>query len=118
MHFVGWESAAIGNHQVVFVRRAAGSSLLVDPTLGLIAPGTFDEVASGAALRAGDMRLFDPRPELEAFERLVLCGLTGGLLRASELLYYFDDPDHLEAAFRDPRAWPTPGAIAWRKRNP
>jgi len=118
VHFVGWESPAIGNHQMVFLSRDRGDmALIVDPTLGLVAHGSFDEVAAGEPLDIAAMTLFDPREELRAFEELVVQGLARGALRASHLLYYFEDPRHLVRAFADPDSWPTPGAIRWRAKQ-
>ncbi|MHC5027921.1 MAG: hypothetical protein ACYTGR_14295 [Planctomycetota bacterium] len=63
--FVGWEGGSVFNHQQTFVSRLDGSlSLLVDPTIGLVARVDFDHLASGRLVDTDDIVLFGDRPDL------------------------------------------------------
>jgi hypothetical protein len=118
IRFVGWAGTTIDNHQMLFLDRADGSrSLLLDPTLGLIALTNFDAVASGQAVPPGRMVLFAPSVDRAVFEKSVLTALREGRLRPSDLLFYFDGPEHLLEHYGEPRYWPTPAACACRAQR-
>jgi hypothetical protein len=117
LRFVGWDGHAVGNHQMLFLDRLDGShSLLLDPTIGLVADADFDTVASGRPIPPGRLVLFQVRDELEDFTCLVVDALVGGRIRPSDLLYYFDGFDRLMQHYGRAQDWPTPGACAWRDR--
>jgi hypothetical protein len=116
--FVGWEGGAVGNHQMLFLDRAGRRSLLLDPTLGLIADVDFDTFASGKPIAPDRIVIFRKRDQVKGLERCVTGALTGGRCRPSDLLYYFEDLEHLMERYGDPYAWPTPGGAKWRVAFP
>ena len=118
--FVGWESKAIGNHQVVFVRQRdrPGTSLLLDPTTGVVCAADFDEVASGTPVAPSRIVAFAQKPALDGARQAMVLALVSGAIRPSEMLYYFENVDRLLHFFGHPSTWPTPGAAAWRLNHP
>jgi hypothetical protein len=116
---VGWDGGAIGNHAMGYRADPAGKRcLFLDPTVGLIARGTFDEVASGRPLPADRVVCFGDRIAERPYREMVARAFVRGEFRPSDLLYYFEDIDHQFGRYGDPWAWPTPGGIAWRARHP
>lgn len=116
--FVGWDGGAIGNHQTVFVRELdSGESLFLDPTVGLAALADFNHIASGRPVDPAAILAISPSPQLQSSREQVAKALRDGSFRPSDLLYYFDGKEHLLQRFSSIELWPTPGAIAWRKRN-
>jgi hypothetical protein len=119
LRLVGWEGGIVGNHQMLFLERGKDATALVlDPTLGLVALADFDTVASGKPVPAEHVVIFNGRDQVRALEDEVVAGLTYGLFRPSDLLYYFESLDHLMLRYGHPRIWPTPSGIRWRERNP
>jgi hypothetical protein len=102
---------------MLFLVRPDGASLLLDPTIGLVADASFDDVASGTRGPAGRIVLFGTREDLEDFERTVTTALVEGKLRPSGLLYYFDGIDHLMNHIGEWFSWPTPSARAFCSRK-
>ena len=117
VHFVGWQSEAIGNHQMLFaaMRETGEGALVLDPTVGVIAKASFDWVASQRPLPASSILAFYQQPILDASRDQIVQALIQGRLKPSELLYYFESEEHLVNRFGAPIDWPTPGAIAWRR---
>jgi hypothetical protein len=117
VRFVGWEGGAIGNHQMLFLDRVSrDGSLLLDPTLGLVARADFDDVAAGVPASPRAMTLFTDRDDVKSLREAVIGALCEGRFRPSDLLYYFDGVEHLVRGFGEARRWPTPGACDWRSR--
>jgi hypothetical protein len=118
VRFVGWQSEAIGNHQIVFAaeRETGEGALVLDPTVGVIAKGTFDWVASQRSLPPSNILAFRQQPILDTSRDQVVEALIKGRLKPSELLYCFENEERLINRFGAPIDWPTPGAIAWRQK--
>jgi hypothetical protein len=117
VHFVGWQSEAIGNHQMLFaaMRGTGEGAMLLDPTVGVIAKGTFDWVASQRPLAPSKILAFYQQSLLDSSRDQMLEALIQGRLKPSELLYYFESEEHFVHRFGTPSDWPTPGAIPWRR---
>jgi hypothetical protein len=116
---IGWDGGAIGNHSMGYrADPAADRCLFLDPTVGLIARGTFDDVASGRPLSADRVICYGDRTEERPYREMVARAFVRGQFRPSDLLYYFEDIDHQFQRYGDPWAWPTPGGLAWRARHP
>lgn|GEM_PF-7062994 len=118
MIFIGWDGGAVGSHQMVIVpSQGAGRDLVLDPVFGLAVLASFDQIASGAAVPAGDVIAVTPTAQLKDgrahFARLLL---EGGF-RPSNLLYFFDGADHLLKRYGNPYDWPTPAAVILRSRR-
>jgi hypothetical protein len=96
-----------------------GGSLVLDPTAGVIARGTFDEVVSGKP-SAGLVEFYGwGHPEIIPFVRRVTGALDGGLIRPSHLLYYFESGREY-AQFISSTGAPyfmTPGGAVLRHRD-
>lgn len=118
IHFVGWQSDAIGNHQMLFAatREAGQGPLVLDPCVGVIAKGTLDWVASQRPLSPSNILAFHQQPILDASRDQVVDALIQGRLKPSELLYCFESEEHLINRFGVAMDWPTPGAVAWRRK--
>jgi hypothetical protein len=118
VRFVGWAGPTLDNHQTLFLDRGDGRhSLLLDPTVGIVAMTDFNSVASGKAVPDGRLVLFGPPVGRPVFEAGVLAALREGRLRPSDLLYYFDGPEHLREHYGQARYWPTPAACACRAQG-
>jgi hypothetical protein len=117
VHFIGWQSEAIGNHQMLFaaMRKTGEGALILDPTVGVIAKASFDWIASQRPLPTSKILAFHQQPILDTSRDRVVEALIQGRLKPSELLYYFESEEHLVDRFGAPIDWPTPGAIAWRR---
>ncbi len=117
-HLVGWDGGFMGPHGMVYRPHPEDSHcLFLDPTVALLVRATFDEVASGKPISAKRLISFDNRTDTAAFRRYLAGGFVKGLFRPSDLLYYFDGLDHYTNHVGQPTQWPTPGAIAVRKRK-
>lgn len=85
---IGWDGGAVGNHAQIF-SEGTGAPLLLDPTIGLVAIGSFDQVVKGDPVTV--LMEFYHREELADFRSLVMMALAVGLYKQSDLLYVFDD---------------------------
>ena len=88
--FVGWDGGAIGNHQMLFARNgSSGVPLLLDPTVGLAARATFDQIASGCPISRQVLLAINPKDELSGSRAHLAAAHGEGAFRPSDLLYYF-----------------------------
>ena len=112
-HFIGWKSATIGNEQTLFAfefdRQLEG--LMLDPTAGILAKGTFDAIASGRPLSGDDIVAWRQQPQVDFARENMITALLDGLLRPSEVLYYFENFDRRTIEYGSPNEWATPGAV-------
>ncbi len=107
LYFVGWHGGAVGNHAQIFTYNPRNDfSMLIDPTIGLIAITDYNHVASGKKVSVNNIFSFLSRNELVDFSRKIEKALLNGQYKPSDFLYCFDDID----TFRIP-LWPTFGAI-------
>lgn len=109
VRMVGWNGGAVGNHAQIFTE-GTGVPLLLDPTIGLVAVASFDQVAKGQPVTA--FKEFYWRTELATFRANVVAALTGGLYKPSDLLYWFPEPDDYVDALSHIKEWATPQAPA------
>jgi hypothetical protein len=110
---VGWERGMIGNHAQIIVNHP--TPLLVDPTVGVVARGGFDEIARGMPVSSSDIVILSERDNPPGFRDRVIKSLETGAYRPSHLLYYFNDPDDYPPSLSNVDNWPTP-AIQERAR--
>ncbi|MFN7097381.1 MAG: hypothetical protein ACK4PR_07470 [Gammaproteobacteria bacterium] len=93
INFVGWNNGAVGNHAQLFVDSKI--PLLIDPTIGLVAIASFNQVASGKPINPQNivsifkLKTLDPT-SLPAFNKMVINALVMGQYKPSDLLYYFN----------------------------
>lgn len=94
-HFVGWEGGAIGNHGQMIVTELGQWSVLIDPTIAVVAAIEFDTIVQGTP--SGTLVDFSTRQELGTFHTNVVTALLEGRYRSSDLLYYFEEHEQLAA---------------------
>lgn len=91
---VGWDGGAVGNHAQIFVTdRGSGQSLLLDPTIALVAFTGFYEVTHAYPLAPDNIVDLSSRTELEQFRSRVVSALEDGSYQFSDLIYYLDRAD-------------------------
>lgn len=108
-HVVGWEGGPVGNHCFLFICSEKGRGVLVDPTIGLVARTSFDEVASGKPIPANNIVSFYNGNEWNWLRQKEIDALFFGGFRPSHLLYY---ASHFDSYVRPghERYWLTPAA--------
>lgn len=126
--FVGFDGGAVGNHAQLIVEDN-GDQLLLDPTIGLVAKVSFNDLLMGKSVPDERIRLFKQHPDktLDTFIPKVAGAVSNGSYRPSDMLYYFPSLDEY-LAFSDEtaplwksdvdallRRFPTPGSQALRK---
>jgi hypothetical protein len=105
--FVGWDGDAVGNHVQLFV--TGGSfGILVDPTVGIVAKTTFDDVARGAPVPQSSLADFYFRPDIAAFHARVRSALLNGDFRPHNILYYYTSVEAFVTGEKYENYWPTP----------
>lgn len=106
VYFVGWNAGAVGNHQQVFVPNA-GIPLLLDPTVGIVAEATFNQVASGKAIKKNHILDFYTRNDLQSYHKKVTQALSDGLYQPDDLLFFYRHyKTMMQSAIDDPIATP------------
>ena len=106
--FVGWNGGSVGNHAQIFTQYT-GIPLLLDPTIGLIARSTFDQVASGKKISIHEIKSFYSRTDINAFNEKVINSLLAGEYKPSDLLYFFQNLNDFWK--KKPQFWSTPQAL-------
>jgi hypothetical protein len=91
--FVAWRGKTMGGHGLLFLIRNDKKDLFLDPTFGVIARASFDEVAGGKPIPMNKIREFGFRGHTEPSKRHVVRVLKEGRLKPSELLYYYHSVD-------------------------
>ena len=127
IHFVGWQSSAIANHAQIFIYdHQSGITLLLDPTIALIAVTTFDQVASGIPINPNNIADFsirktpfsiDTQNQRITFSKVVINVLTRGQIKPSDLLYYYENLQHYLGTSIYKDNFITPGGVTWRHIN-
>ncbi len=92
--FAGFDDGAIGNHaQIIF--RSGNRSLLIDPTTGIFANVTIEDLLSGISVAPQNIFSFYPywdfesqAPSIGAYHWKVNRALVGGLYRPEDQIYY------------------------------
>lgn len=111
---VGWERGPVGNHAQIVVNHDR-VPLMLDPTVGLIAKISFDDLASGKKVEEDDLLILSRRDDPPGFRDRVRDAVLFGGYRPSHILYYFSDVDDYPTALATVNKWPTP-AIQERAR--
>lgn len=95
LHYVGFDGGAVGNHAQVFYSKEK-MNLLIDPTIGVFAFISFNELLKGRKIDSNLIFSFYDysNPDLDIFHTNVLKALQNGEYQPSDLLYYFDNLEH------------------------
>jgi hypothetical protein len=115
VRIVGVDGGAVLNHAQIFYSRDQ-VKLLLDPTIGLVAVGGFDEVMRGLPVSPRQILDFYDRPDIVEFRDRVVAALTNGRYRPSDLLYYFEGVDAYLASKANSGDFLTPGGVRLRAR--
>lgn len=108
IRMVGWNGGVIGNHAQLLTE-GTGMPLLLDPTVGLAAEATFDQVMQGDAV--GAIRTWTVREEtsdLAGFRKTVVEALEKGRYKPSDLLYYIGSALSWPEVLQMRSGWATP----------
>lgn len=111
---VGWHGDAFGNHALLFVR-GKKHTLLLDPTIAVVAVCDFDGMAAGRPVNAARIVDFSWRTRLQQFRGRVIAAVRDGKCRPSHLLYYFADLDRYAKNPGASDLLNTPGAVRMRE---
>lgn len=125
VRMIGFEGGVVGNHAQLLVENDE-VKLLLDPTIGLVARSSFNNLLMGKPIKDNDImiNIGHQSNSIDAFRRKVYAGLRNGKYRPSDLLYYFQSMEEY-LKFIDEisplwdkdisaliRRFPTPGAKA------
>jgi hypothetical protein len=128
VYFVGFDGGSVGNHAQLFIKDDQ-QSLLLDPTIGLVAKIGFDELLSGKSVAVNNLHVFRQHYDrnMDVFIEKVLDAVLHGKYRPSDLLYYFSSiDDYVSFTNEIKKFWngdinkliqyfPTPAALALKK---
>ena len=92
VHFIGWEGGSWGNHQTLFIA-SNNSGVFIDPTTGVLAIASFDQIASGKMIDRNGIFHFSVWDIIVPSRDLVTNILIQGLSKPSDLLYYYANYD-------------------------
>lgn len=113
---VGWKGGAVGNHAQMLVGDGA-NTLLLDPTVGLVARIGYDSLVSGRPPAA--MQSFWPynadRP-IGSFQQAVQAALLGGKYRPSDALYFVAELAQYTSSMPPSTQWLTPAIAPFQLR--
>jgi hypothetical protein len=113
--YIGWMGGYIGNHtQVISINKDNGVNLLLDPTIGVIALASYDEIASGKKVSENNLLDFSYRFGSKALHDKIILALLNGEYRPADILYVFDSIDKFLNTARHDYIM-TPGGEAYRK---
>lgn len=95
MRIVGFQGGKIGNYAQGMIT-VGKTSLLLDPTVGLVAKVGFNDLLSGRRLKADQIvaSYMHSSPNLQGTLSSISQAVFDGQYRPSDLLYYFSNPDH------------------------
>jgi hypothetical protein len=127
--FVGFDGGKIGNHAQAFVMKD-GSSVFLDPTVGIVAQTSFDDLLMGRKPSPSRVLIDSRAPEaaVALLHSNVLSAVIEGGYKPSDMLYYLKGVESM-IAFSDHAGefwkpekyellllhYPTPGAEGLRK---
>jgi hypothetical protein len=122
MRFLGWNAGYVGNHAQIFTEdKGSGINLLIDPTVGVLAIATFDNVASGKKVNPNMIIDYSDRTSLNEYKDKIVDALIGGKYKPSDLLYYYENISQMLKYSKIiikpgefPPDWMTPGAMTLR----
>lgn len=108
IRMVGWNGGVIGNHAQLLTE-GTGMPLLLDPTVGLAAVATFDQILQGDAVDT--IRTWTVREEtadLAGFRKTVVEALEKGRYKPSDLLYFVGSALSWPEVLQMRAGWATP----------
>ncbi len=112
---LGWDSGAVGNHAQMMVTDGK-YTLLLDPTVGIVAQIGYDGLVSGkAGAPITSFYAYHPERPIGLFERTVREAILNGLYKPSDALYYVDSLVKFNAMPQESE-WMTPAASAFQMR--
>jgi hypothetical protein len=113
---LGWHGGVVGGHGMVYRWHAVRErDVFLDPTVGVIVRADFDTVAAGRPVRGDRVVCFNHRDGATAlFRHQVATAFIRGHFRPSDLLYFFEGPDHMIRRSGPAKDWPTPAAMVTR----
>jgi len=128
MRMLGFDGGAAGNYAQGMIS-LAGTSLLLDPTVGMVVKIGFDDLLSGhrAAARDFVIAYMHDDPGITAVMKRISNSVYNGLYKPSDLLYYFFSPEYFMAfngiipatqlrnTYPPLLRFPTPGAASLAK---
>jgi len=117
LRFVGFHGGAVGNHaQIIYPNPS--SPLLIDPTIGLIAATSYDDLMMGREIEPLKILNFNEQKSnsLKTFTPVVVDALLNGKYRPRDLLYYFESIEHFSQPDKYDR-YITPGGKRLRNGN-
>lgn len=121
---IGWDQSVeaydppcpVGNHAQMIVHDDVGT-LLLDPTIGLVVPATYSDLAAGNAIDTTKCKIFclqyQSDPVKTPFAHTVLNALSGQLYRPCHALYYFASLNAMATQTQE-WLWPTPSAARFQ----
>ncbi|MCO6429458.1 MAG: hypothetical protein J5J00_01260 [Deltaproteobacteria bacterium] len=122
LRMIGFHGGAVGNHAQLIYERD-NISVLLDPSIGLVARVDFDSLLSGAKVESGALKSFyiagraERHYRLDFFEDRTRTAVLNGEYKPSDLLYYFETVADYVPKSRDIKRLPTPGAMKMRRRK-
>jgi hypothetical protein len=88
INFAGWNDGAVGNHVQIFAR-FTGEPIMVDPTIGLLAKTTFNDIVSGKPIASENIKSFYSRNDIDALNDAVKQSILHGDYKPMDLLYFY-----------------------------
>ncbi len=114
VHAVTWNNGPFGLHQTLWIHRSHDDGIFMDPTTGIVALASFNEIAMGKKISIRNIFDFGFRKELAEFRKKVFLALVNGECKPSQILNYFKSPMQCEIYYKQHykgEQWlPTPAA--------
>jgi hypothetical protein len=120
LSFAGFDGGAVGNHAQLFLSHPGGD-LLLDPTTGLVARVSYNELLQGKPVPLARLAVFRQHEDagIDAFARQVASAVVAGRYLPSDLLYYFHSlPDYIAFSEEIVPLWSRPTYDALLRRFP
>lgn len=119
LDFIGFDGGHIGNHAQVLLH-AADYSVLFDPTIGVAAITSYNDLLTGKEIGKEGILSIYPKPDNKpaiatGFHNKVIEALSLGLYKPSDALYFHDDMDYFLGLKKSP--YLTPGGRSLRLRK-
>lgn len=109
---IGVNGGAVGNHAQMMISAGPQGSLLLDPTIGLIARTNFNDLFRGVPIAPTSIASFERynADSLDSFRATVRGALINGSYRPGDLLYYVKTLDTYTTTMPPIASWLTPQA--------
>jgi hypothetical protein len=99
MAVIGFDGGTVGNHAQVIYKTDTGDTLLLDPTVGIVAKVSYDELTRGSPIPSSSFRSLysywtNPRqdPLINKYHWKVYFSLLLGLYQPKDSLYFYPVP--------------------------